>query len=189
MFCVLPSEVDCMNNTQLMRIILLMLCSCQAVSIQSVGTGFQKGIADRATGHRAGVEVGGLIGSPTFALDLGLRRDGDGGKVNTKQTLGHIGARVTGSQIRLRTRSNILATPFISAGLVGQRNRFSAGGRTYQCSSRGTYARLGLQFELSSSVSLDIAYEMTDVRDAQVGGRTGLDLKSDSLLIGFSLKF
>lgn len=164
-------------------LLLATLVSCQSVYVDGAHTNFQHGIAQEATDHQAGIEVGGLVGTEVLALDVGVRSDhGNARMVQNEQLTIHLGARLSAPR-------DYAVQPYVGAGFMQQWNSFETEAYDYGDSTTGTYIRLGVQVPVSESVSLDIGYERSDLGRSTIGGREGLNLQNDVLLLGFSLNF
>lgn len=164
-------------------LLLTTLASCQSVYVGGAQTRFGHGIADEATDHQSGLDVGTLLGGEGLALDLGVRRDSGNAKmVRNEQLSVRLGARLSAPR-------DLAVQPYISGGVMRQWNSFETEAYDYGDATSGTYARVGILVPVGPGVGLDFAYEASDLQSSQIGGRSGLNLQNDAFVFGFSFQF
>ncbi len=175
------------SNTQKITLaftatILSFLGSCQSAYVSTTKTSMQHGIATHTPDQR-GIEFGALLGSETLALDVSLgHSSGDNDVVNSKRQTMRLGARVSAPR-------DWSLQPYISSGIIRERQAFTTESYDFGDSIQGPYARIGVLAPLGSGVFLDLSYQRADLNRADIGGRSDLDLEANTILVGFTLQF
>lgn len=178
-----------MKNTFLLATLALSLFSCasNAVSVGGAHSRYDSGIAAAASSTQTGLEVNYLTGNDTVMLDVGFRTDSGTQDqvvtdVRSKQLTTHIGARLYAP-----SKWNLRA--YVGAGVMHQYNSFVTKDYDYGDNLNGTYGRVGVEAKITDGLGVEVAYETNNLGSAKIGGRTGLDLNDDTILLGFVFRF